>query len=169
MKQLGNLAVICAQRNDLCLTIYQGQATVHLGCGPERKSITVNWSDDEAINKLTYALNHGEYSLQGTDTVGETFPEVLVCYEENAPHLSVECGAVNEIKLLLSEESKVEWINERIESGIRDGFFVDEELNEEQLEAEKRKAFTGITMFRGHQENWNESFTITATKTRIMN
>ncbi|MDR0286817.1 MAG: hypothetical protein LBI03_03790 [Clostridiales bacterium] len=65
MKQLGNLAIVCARRNDLCLSIFNGQATVYIGCGPERKRITVDWDDDESISSLTYALNHGEYRQEG--------------------------------------------------------------------------------------------------------
>lgn len=49
MKQLGNLAIICAMRDDLCLSIYKGQVTVHLGCGPNKEQITVDWNDERPL------------------------------------------------------------------------------------------------------------------------
>ena len=36
MKQLGNLAVVCAQRPDVLMQIYGSEVSVHTGEGPER-------------------------------------------------------------------------------------------------------------------------------------
>ena len=36
MRQLGNLAIVCAGRSDVLLQIFQGQVTVHVGRGPQR-------------------------------------------------------------------------------------------------------------------------------------
>lgn len=36
MKQLGNLAVVCAQRPDVLMQIYGSEVSVHVGEGPER-------------------------------------------------------------------------------------------------------------------------------------
>ena len=36
MKQLGNLAIVCAQRPEVLMQIHGGIVTVHVGCGPER-------------------------------------------------------------------------------------------------------------------------------------
>jgi len=62
MKQLGNLAVICAQRTNVLLQILSGKATVFVGSGPGRKSITVNWDDDDRISEVIQKLNFGELS-----------------------------------------------------------------------------------------------------------
>ena len=63
MKQLGNLAIICAQRLDALLQIMDGKATVFLGCGPCRTRIVVDWHDDQKISEITYELNHGRFKL----------------------------------------------------------------------------------------------------------
>lgn len=36
MKQLGNLALVCAKRPEVLLQIYEGRACVYVGEGPER-------------------------------------------------------------------------------------------------------------------------------------
>ena len=40
MKQLGNLAVVCAQRPDVLMQIYGSEVRVHTGEGPERVVLT---------------------------------------------------------------------------------------------------------------------------------
>ena len=62
MKQLGNLAIVCACRKDVLLQILNGEATVFTGEGSGRRSFTVDWSDDIQIGKLIYNLNFGELS-----------------------------------------------------------------------------------------------------------
>ena len=47
MKQLGNLAVVCAQRT---------------GEGPERAVLTAKWDDDETIQSIIRELNFGRYA-----------------------------------------------------------------------------------------------------------
>ena len=49
MKQLGNLAVVCAQRPDVLMQIYGSEVSVHTGEGPERAVLTAKWDDDETI------------------------------------------------------------------------------------------------------------------------
>ena len=39
MKQLGNLAIVCAKRMDILLQIYDGYACVYVGEGPDRSSM----------------------------------------------------------------------------------------------------------------------------------
>jgi hypothetical protein len=63
IKQLGNLAIVCAQRRDIIMQILNGQVTVHVGQGPDRISFAVDWKDDEKILMLIIELNHG--SLKG--------------------------------------------------------------------------------------------------------
>ena len=59
MKQLGNLAVVVAKHKDCMLQIYDDEATVHTGCGTERKSFCCNVWDDERISKIIAHLNFG--------------------------------------------------------------------------------------------------------------
>ena len=169
MKQLGNLAIIAAQRKDLCLSIYDGKATVHMGCGPEKKQITVNWGDDEAISRLTYALNHGEYKQDGSVIECEQIQSVYLCYEENCPDLAREAGALNEIELFFTKESRDAWIKARLEQAKEDDFIVDEEIGgAEKLSAmiEKDESID-ITLFRNEQENWSEHYDIIAKRMDI--
>ena len=49
MKQLGNLAVVCAAKGDVLLQIHNGLVSVHYGEGPTRETATAKWDDDEAI------------------------------------------------------------------------------------------------------------------------
>ena len=62
MKQLGNLAIICARRPATLLQIIEGRATVHIGIGPKRKSVAVDCDDDGKISELIYELNYGKLS-----------------------------------------------------------------------------------------------------------
>ena len=52
MKQLGNLAVVCAQRPDVLMQIYGSKVSVHTGEGPERVVLTAKWDDDETIQSI---------------------------------------------------------------------------------------------------------------------
>ena len=62
MKQFGNLAVVCAKRSDgVLLQILDGKATVFLGVGSRRTSITVDWHDDNEVSKLIFELNYGKF------------------------------------------------------------------------------------------------------------
>ena len=62
MKQLGNLAIVCARRSNVLLQMLNGSATVFVGQGSNRRSITVDWEDDEKISELIQKLNFGEFS-----------------------------------------------------------------------------------------------------------
>ena len=56
MKQLGNLAVVCAQRKDVLLEIRDKSATVCVGGHPPR---VAHWDDDEKISEIIHELNFG--------------------------------------------------------------------------------------------------------------
>lgn len=64
MKQLGNLAIVCAKRPDVLLQIYDGYVSVHVGAGTDRRSMRARWEDDEAISSFIYELNYGRYAEQ---------------------------------------------------------------------------------------------------------
>lgn len=61
MKQLGNLAIVCAHRPEILLQIYQGQVSVHVGAGPDRTTLFAVWDDDAEIEHIIYELNFGKY------------------------------------------------------------------------------------------------------------
>ncbi len=61
MRQLGNLAVVCAVRPDVSLQIHDYLAVVHVGQGPQRAVMTAKWDDDEAICRMIRELNFGAY------------------------------------------------------------------------------------------------------------
>lgn len=74
MKQLGNLAIVCARRGDVSLQVYDHMAAVHVGCGPQRAVMTAKWDDDEAVSRIIHELNFGAYAAERAveDPVGNT-------------------------------------------------------------------------------------------------
>ena len=62
MKQLGNLAVVCAQHPDVLMQIYGSEVSVHVGEGPERAVLSTKWDDDETIQSIIRELNFGRYA-----------------------------------------------------------------------------------------------------------
>ncbi len=60
MKQLGNLAIVCAKREDVLMQLYGGIVSVHFGEGPHRETVTAKWDDDKAISAIVYELNFGK-------------------------------------------------------------------------------------------------------------
>lgn len=61
MKQLGNLAIVCAKRPEVLMQIHNGEVSVHVGAGPGRTSMVTAWDNDEEISKIVYELNFGKY------------------------------------------------------------------------------------------------------------
>ena len=66
MRQLGNLAIVCAGRSDVLLQIFQGQVAVHVGRGPQRTVLHGAWDDDEEIRRMIHELNFGKFSVAAT-------------------------------------------------------------------------------------------------------
>ena len=64
MKELGNLAVVCAGRMDILLQIYDGYACVYVGEGPERAHMIAPCNDDEALRQIVRELNFGRYARE---------------------------------------------------------------------------------------------------------
>ena len=67
MLQIGNLAVVCAKRDDVSLMIYRGVVTIHVGHGPYRGSINIDWRDNEKMEQAIHELNYGKYADTGED------------------------------------------------------------------------------------------------------
>ena len=64
MKQLGNLAVICAQRPELLMQLRGGLVLVQ---AKNRATMEAAWNDDariERIEKMIYELNFGAFSKE---------------------------------------------------------------------------------------------------------
>ncbi len=59
MKQLGNLAIVCAQRQDVLLQVLNGSITVYVGCGPAKATLHADWNDDQQISNIVHELNFG--------------------------------------------------------------------------------------------------------------
>ena len=68
MKQIGNLASVCARKNNVLFQILDGNITVHIlsktqsARGPDKKVLKSKWDDDAKINEIIYELNFGRYS-----------------------------------------------------------------------------------------------------------
>ena len=65
MKELGNLAIVSANRFDTSLIIHRGIVTVCVGNGPDRTRMVANWNDDEAIHRIIMELNYGKFRNEG--------------------------------------------------------------------------------------------------------
>ena len=59
MKQLGNLAMVCARHPEVLMQIYGGKVFVYTGSGPQREARYALWNDDEKINSIIHELNFG--------------------------------------------------------------------------------------------------------------
>lgn len=64
MKQIGNLAITCAQRQSVSLQIQNGMASVFVGAGPDRGVLSARWDDDREIDRIIHELNFGKYKDQ---------------------------------------------------------------------------------------------------------
>lgn len=64
MKQLGNLAIVCARRPDVLMQIHGGMVSVHVGQGPERAVLSADWENDAKISSIVQELSFGRYSTQ---------------------------------------------------------------------------------------------------------
>ena len=61
MKQLGNLAIVCARRKNTLLQIQGGSVAVFVGEGPHRAALAARWDDDEMIEIIVRELNFGRF------------------------------------------------------------------------------------------------------------
>ena len=62
MKQVANLASVCARRKNVLLQILDGNISVYVGQGPDREVLSAAWDDDEKISEMIMELNFGKYS-----------------------------------------------------------------------------------------------------------
>lgn len=64
MKQLGNLAMVCAQRPEVLMQLHDGKVSVHVGAGPERAVLHTAWDNDAQIDHIIHELNFGRYAAR---------------------------------------------------------------------------------------------------------
>lgn len=60
MKQIGNLAIVCARRKDVTLRIEQGRAMVLLDGTYAPTAFSADWDDNVAILSIIHELNFGQ-------------------------------------------------------------------------------------------------------------
>lgn len=65
MKQLGNLAIICAQRQSVQLHIQEGVVSVLVNTGTGQDVLNAHWDNDSEIEQIVYELNFGKYCSNG--------------------------------------------------------------------------------------------------------
>lgn len=61
MKQLGNLAIVCAQRKDVLFQLLDGEVTVHIGRGSDKAMLHASWDNDEKISDIIREFNFGRF------------------------------------------------------------------------------------------------------------
>lgn len=64
MKQIGNLAIVCARRPEVSMQLYGGRVSVYVGAGPGRAVLTSAWDDDGTISGIIHELNHGKFAAE---------------------------------------------------------------------------------------------------------
>ncbi len=62
MKELGNLAIVCARRPDVLMQIYDGTVTVHVGAGHKRETLHTAWDNDAEIRDIIREIIFGKYA-----------------------------------------------------------------------------------------------------------
>ena len=62
MKQLGNLAIVCAQRENTLLMVQRGQVKVVTYRHGGYITLHADWDDDKRIEEIIKDLNFGKYA-----------------------------------------------------------------------------------------------------------
>lgn len=57
MKQLGNLAIVCAKKEGVRLCLENGMVMIQIIRPSYRVTLSAAWNDDKEINRIIYALN----------------------------------------------------------------------------------------------------------------
>lgn len=63
MNELGNLAIVCAQRPEVLMQIYDGVVAVYVGAGCDRAVLHSPWNDNAEIRRMIHELNFGAYAV----------------------------------------------------------------------------------------------------------
>lgn len=59
MKQIGTLAIVCAQRKDVTLRIEQGRVMILLDGTYPPTALSADWDDGDTILSIIHELNFG--------------------------------------------------------------------------------------------------------------
>ncbi len=62
MKELGNLAIVCAQRPEVLMQVHDGAVVVYVGAGCKRVALHSAWGSDAEIRRMIHELNFGKYA-----------------------------------------------------------------------------------------------------------
>lgn len=88
MKELGNVAILCAKCRDVLMQIYKGQVTVHVYRGMEREAFHADWKDEKSLQGIIHSLNDGVYACQAKTP----FNSLIVAH--NIAPTPIECFIV---------------------------------------------------------------------------
>lgn len=61
MKQIGNLAIVCARRRSVRFEMENGEVRVALHGFPGVPTYYLRWDDDKKAEEIIHELNFGEY------------------------------------------------------------------------------------------------------------
>lgn len=61
MKELGNLAIVCAQRPEVLMQVHDGFVKVYVD-GSRRTALCSPWDNDVMIRRIVHELNFGKYA-----------------------------------------------------------------------------------------------------------
>ena len=78
MKELGNLAIVCAQRTDVELSIKNGSVFVHIKERPT--TMSAEWDNDEKILDIIHELNFGIPSKREITSESNAFEFLKLSY-----------------------------------------------------------------------------------------
>lgn len=76
MKQLGNLAMVCAQRPEVLMMLYGGEAVVYVFDGSGRAVMDCAFDNDTEISRIVCKLNFGRYAPQNMGKCGKEGQEL---------------------------------------------------------------------------------------------
>lgn len=71
MKQLGNLAIVCAQRRSVELWMENREVRITIHSFPGSPSLYLRWDDDKKIEEVIHELNFGRYAAQNVGKCGK--------------------------------------------------------------------------------------------------
>lgn len=86
---------------------------------------------------------------------------IFACYEVNSHSLAIEAGAINNFCLFSKWDKVKVWFEKAIAQGIHYGFVIEEERLNNLDAITSTPAEIRLTLFKGHQGNWDESYEIT--------
>ena len=95
MKQIGNLAIVCARRKDVTLRIERGRVMVLLDGTYAPTAFSANWDDDETILSVIHEMKTEEWQEKAIfiDKLRELTDRLNRCraaYEAHTPLVSDE-------------------------------------------------------------------------------